>query len=466
MRLALEDQLISQNTFVFDYGCGQGDDVRYLSGRGIQCTGWDPVYYPEGERAQADVVNLGYVVNVIERPDERAATLRKAWELARDVLIVSSRLTWEARTLEGRALADGLLTSKGTFQKLYEQAELSSWIETTLGTQAYAAAPGIFYVFRDPGLRQSFVASRFRRSAGAPKQRISDRMFEEHRALFEALMAFVAARGRLPDETELEAAADLRGRVGSLKRAFGVVRRVTGPERWDRIREERSQDFLVYLALARFDARPRFSELPRDLQRDVRAFFSRYSRACELADKLLFSAGEGKAIAGACGASPIGKRTQSSFYVHSSALPQLPPILRVYEGCARGLIGTVEGANVIKLHCDSPRVSYLCYPEFECDPHPALTGSLVVDLQRFRVHYRDYAESDNPPILHRKEEFVPLDHPLRSKFSRLTQQEQRWHLYDAPELIGTRQGWQCILEEQGVRLVGHRLCRKPSAASD
>ena len=60
---------------------------------------------------------------------------------------------------------------------------------------------------------------------------------------------------------------------GSLKRAYGIIRRVSGEEGWRRIREERAQDLLIYLALGRFDGRPRFSQLPRDLQLDVKAFF-------------------------------------------------------------------------------------------------------------------------------------------------------------------------------------------------
>jgi DNA phosphorothioation-associated putative methyltransferase len=107
-----------------------------------------------------------------------------------------------------------------------------------------------------------------------------------------------------------------------------------------------------------------------------------------------------------------------------------------------------------------PKVSYLSYPEFERDPHPALAASLVVPLQTFRIQYRDYGNSQNPPILHRKEEFVPLDHTLRPKFAKLTRQEEKWGLYEKPEMIGTREGWEGVLAERNVDLSGHRLLRK------
>lgn len=58
-------------TVVFDYGCGRGDDIAGLNEIGIQCTGWDPHYASENSISNADVVNLGFVVNVIEDPAER-----------------------------------------------------------------------------------------------------------------------------------------------------------------------------------------------------------------------------------------------------------------------------------------------------------------------------------------------------------------------------------------------------------
>ena len=62
-------------------------------------SGWDPVHQPAVERQPAPVVNLGYVVNVIESAAERQDTLRRAWQLAEKVLIVSARLSAEANLM-------------------------------------------------------------------------------------------------------------------------------------------------------------------------------------------------------------------------------------------------------------------------------------------------------------------------------------------------------------------------------
>ena len=99
--LALDDGLLSTETTFFDYGCGRGGDLLRLHKMGVPVAGWDPAFFPDEARTPADVVNLGYVVNVIEDPEERAVALYAAWELAQRLLVVSARLEWEARTVAG-----------------------------------------------------------------------------------------------------------------------------------------------------------------------------------------------------------------------------------------------------------------------------------------------------------------------------------------------------------------------------
>jgi DNA phosphorothioation-associated putative methyltransferase len=167
--------------------------------------------------------------------------------------------------------------------------------------------------------------------------------------------------------------------------------------------------------------------------------------------------GKSSLIEKACRCSSIGKVTPTSLYVHSSALSNLDPLLRVYEGCAKALVGNVDEVNIIKLHFAHAMVSYLSYPKFERDPHPALANSLSVDLRTFKMRFRQYSE--NPPILHRKETFVRSDDPEHNKYERLTRAEEAKGLFDEPSEIGTREGWSRILTAKGLRLAGHRLVR-------
>ena len=175
---------------------------------------------------------------------------------------------------------------------------------------------------------------------------------------------------------------------------------------------------------------------------------------------MLFSAGKPAVIDAACRSAQVGKLTGDALYVHESALAELPSVLRVYEGCARVLVGRIEGSNVVKLHRFVPLISYASYPEFETIAHPALRGSLIVDLKSLRVKYRDYSGSNNRPILHRKERFVANNYPLREKFAKLTKQEERHQLFDYPESIGYENGWREALEARGLRVAGHRLLRR------
>src|SRR5581483_3644824 len=92
VKCLLRDGLLSRDVSFFDYGCGRGEDLELLSVDGIGCSGWDPAFRPDAPKQEADVVNLGYVINVIENPEERAATLRAAWGLCRQVLAVSAQV--------------------------------------------------------------------------------------------------------------------------------------------------------------------------------------------------------------------------------------------------------------------------------------------------------------------------------------------------------------------------------------
>ena len=459
IRLALESNLIQDKSTILDFGCGKGHDVFFLKDKGFKCVGWDPFYSPDTKRKKSDIVNLGYVINVIEEYEERIEVLKKAWAYTKKVLIVSARHNLEQKDEGLIHFKDGYLSRRKTFQKYYQQNELKDWINETLNIGSLAAAPGIFYVFRDLEFKQSFIASSYRRRLSAPRQRISDILFEKNKELLEPLINFLSDRGRLPDILELNNAQEINKEFGSLKKAFRVIRHATGSEQWDEIKKERTQDLLIYLALVRFDGRPTFGKLSNDLKLDVRSFCSTYKLSCELADELLFSAGNQDNIDEACRESNIGKLTPTALYIHSSALPSLPVILRIYEGCAQGYVGKVEKGNIIKLNRHKPQVSYLWYPDFEKDPHPALQGSIIVPLNNPKTKYRDYTNSENPFILHRKEEFILEDNPLKEKFHKLTKQEERHGLFENTSIIGTRNGWKQELDLRGLRLSGHRVLK-------
>lgn len=460
MATAMADGLLPEGSTVFDYGCGKGDDLRHLRALGYAIEGWDPTHRPDAERRPAGVVNLGFVVNVIEHPGERCEVLCSAWELAEQVLVVSARMTWDARDLVGRPMGDGLVTRTGTFQKFYEQNELAEWIESSLDVKPYAAAPGIFYVFRDEAAAQRFVASRV--YTYRPRVTIDPQVqYEANQETLAPLLSFMQAHARPPKVGELPPGelVAVQEALGSLRKAQRLIRQVTADEYWEQVTVQRRAELLIYVALSRFGRRPRFSQLDAQLAGDIRALFGTYQEACLQADRLLLACGDQAMRYVNARGSKIGKQTPSALYVHRSAMAEIPPVLQVYEGCARVLAGTIASANMIKLSVTEPQVSYLTYPDFDRDPHPVLRSAITVNLRKLSVDWRDYSRSDNPPLLHRKEEFLGADHPRRSLYERLTRSEVKAGLYEHPERIGTLKGWEATLSAAGMSLRGHRLVR-------
>lgn len=77
-------------------------------------------------------MNLGYVLNVIEKPDERISTLREAYSLTNRLLLVSTMVSGQESSAHTRMFRDGFLTKTNTFQKFYAPGELEEFIERTL----------------------------------------------------------------------------------------------------------------------------------------------------------------------------------------------------------------------------------------------------------------------------------------------------------------------------------------------
>ncbi|MBC1237743.1 DNA phosphorothioation-associated putative methyltransferase [Nostoc sp. 2RC] len=457
VRLAIEWAILHQNTTFFDYGCGYGGDVQRVANLGYTSAGWDPYYYPDVPHTPADVVNLGYVLNVIEDAQERRQSLIQAWELAQQVLIVAAQVLVNAPSKTQVAYNDGIVTRRNTFQKYYEQEELKTYIDEVLNVDAVPVALGVYFVFRDEAQKESYKAIRFFSTSSTPRVRIPTKRFEDYQEQLQPLMAFFTKRGRLPVKGELENEQQLLTEFGNFRRAFGVVLQATDEAEWDAIAYRRSLDIQVYLALTHFDRRPAWQKLSPEMRHDIKAFFSSYEEACQVADQKLFSLGKTGVIQTACEKSKIGKHTRGALYVHVSALAALDPLLRIYEGCASRTIGRVDGATLIKYHIEQPQISYLFYPEFDTNPHPALQASIGIDLKTLAVTHREYQTRANPPILHRKETFVTTTYPRYGEFAQLTQQEEELGLLKAKSDIGTREGWEKCLAAHKVEIRGHQV---------
>jgi hypothetical protein len=115
--------------------------------------------------------------------------------------------------------------------------------------------------------------------------------------------------------------------------------------------------------------------------------------------------------------------------------------------------------NLVKFRTDEFKVSFLSYPDFMEDAHPALRHAITLDLVTGRARHTDYAGNLNPPILHRKETFLPVPHPARSDFETLTRLEEVEGLYEQTATIGFKLNWEKLLGEKGLKILGHELIR-------
>lgn len=462
VRLALEARLFQATTTFFDYGCGHGGDVKRIDQQGYTSSGWDPYYQADQKKHAADIVNLGYIINVIEDQRERRDALVDAWSLTKNVLIVAAQVLVNDQSQGMVAYEDGIITNRNTFQKYYEQEELKAYIDQVLSSlgdpiEAIPVALGIYFVFRDESQAQVFRASRFHSRAKTPRVRISVQRFEEYKELLAPLMEFFTERGRLPVKEEVQKFPAICDQFGSVKRAFKIVSLATDINEWETIADKRRNDLLVYLALSQFNHRPKFKDLTPVLQHDIKGLFGSYQQACTAADLMLMSIGNLKLLDQRARANDIGQQHQHSLWVHVSVLDQLDPLLRLYEGCASRTLGRPDQANIIKFSLNRPRISYLEFPTFDTEPHPPLLTSMQIDLQDLHVRYRDFDLSDNPFVLSQKDQLISADYPHYEKFAKLTKQESDWGLLDNPGKISNFRSLHESLYEHCAELKGHRL---------
>lgn len=457
VRLVLEAELFTPETTFFDYGCGHGGDIKRITEQGYVSAGWDPYYFPNQPLLSADIVNLGYVINVVEDVKERREALLKAWELTKEILIVSAQVLVDDRRRGLVAYGDGIITSRNTFQKYFDQEELKSYIDSVLNINSIPVGLGVFLVFRNIQKAEIFRASCFVSRLSTPHVYREVRNFEDYRELLTPLMEFYTLRGRLPVKEELPEETEIKTEFKTYRRAFNLVLQATNQEEWDEIANKRRQDLLVYLALANFKGRPSSRKIAKEIKEDAKALIGSYQQACLLSDLLLLEVGNLKTIANLCRDSTIGKQLKNSLAIHISALDKLPPALRVYEGCASRVYGRLQDANIIKFYYHKPKISYLYYPDFNNLAHPILNTTMEIDLQSFAVLYNDLSQDDNPPILHRKSNLLAPDYPNYDKFYRLTCREEKLGLLEDAKAIRTLRGWLKCLKNHQITIKNHRI---------
>jgi DNA phosphorothioation-associated putative methyltransferase len=423
----LRDGLLRTGKLFFDYGCGRGDDLAALQGNGYDVQGWDPYYRPESKLREAHVVNLGFVINVIEDPIERAHALIGAFDLATEVLAVAAMLATEIHLFNGRTFGDGVVTRRNTFQKYYSQSELQEFIEATLDQDAYPASPGVFYVFKSRSAEQNYLlgksSDRFRvarlwrepsiaiRSPRpSPPAKIKTAETEEAVEYLNLLWNTALELGRAPGDEEMPNPERARSIFGSHKRALKTCFACHDLDQLASASTNRRNDILVMLAIQFFGRRRRFSQLNTRLRNDIKEFFGSLQQAELAAQKLLFSVQDKSIIFAACNeAAALGLgwlEIGHSLQLHTSLIPQLPAVLRVYIACATTLAGSLDAFDLVKAHIESGKVTLMRFNNFAESPLPELQCRIKVKLREQDLDIFEYNDAHSPTLLYFKSRFI------------------------------------------------------------
>ncbi|MEQ9450490.1 MAG: DNA phosphorothioation-associated putative methyltransferase [Pseudomonadales bacterium] len=417
MRLLLRYGFLDGSKAVFDYGCGRGDDLDWLLQLGVSAEGWDPEYRPGEKKVSANIVNLGYVLNVIEDKKERSATLRDAFSLTQDVMLVSVMLGYQRKREQYQEFRDGVLTQRNTFQKYFAQDEFKSYLEEVLEHRVIPLAPGICLVFKNQLDEQLFLLSRqqvrreWRLLRRDPTDADVAKLVETYRDEIESYWHRALDLGRAPAPEECVEAQSLMQLVGSWKKVHEWVGQFFDTEELEAASLGRQEDLVVYFALSHFGKGPTYRKLLPRLQRDVQYFFGNITKARGVGKKALFAVGDFAKIEESAvfcheeiGIGQLNDR--HDFVFHQEMLKDCLPLIRIFVGCALQLFGDVESVDLIKVHLQSGKVTFQVYDDFEGLDNPSLVERIKVDLPRLKVDYFEYGREFQPePLNGPKEEF-------------------------------------------------------------
>lgn len=422
MRILARHNYLNGNYSLLDYGCGKGDDVRELEAHGIDVSGWDPVHCPEGTLVSSDIVNLGFVLNVIEDYQERVETLERAWEYADSLLIVSVMIAGESLISQFRPYQDGVITSRNTFQKYYSQLEIRTFLEHTLKESAIAVSQGIYIVFKDKMEEQKFLLERqhvkrnwrqlTQREIQSREQVLKKDIIDNHIELFTDFWETCLDLGRVPANSEFELSDQIRRIAGSHNKAHQALVKHFGKSLFVEAEKQRKEDLIVYFALGLFDKRKSYIKMPDSLKRDIKFFFNSYSEALAQAKRALFSIADPKLIEDVSELAYTDFQhgefnNGHSWIVHKKLLDKLPATLRIYVGCACQLYGGLDEIHLIKIHFTSGKVSLMRYDDWEKQA-PRLEERIKIKLREQNIDffiYKNLYENQSPP---NKELYHPI----------------------------------------------------------
>ncbi|MEZ9894689.1 DNA phosphorothioation-associated putative methyltransferase [Vibrio lentus] len=463
---------------IFDYGCGRGDDLRELEAHGLDALGWDPNFQPDNDKSSSDIVNIGFVLNVIEDQDDRLEALLDAWELADKFLVVSVMLANENYIAQFKPYKDGVITSRNTFQKYYAQSEIKAYIERSLQEEAITVAPGIFYIFKDKLEEQQYLQSKYKRhhkwqQLTSPEPiEAKDKaklLITQHQDLFNDFWNTCLELGRIPANDEFEQSDKILELIGSHRKTFNLLQEMFDTKEFEQAEKSRKEDLLLYFAMGLFEKRKPYTLQPEPLKRDIKALFDDYKTAINLAAELLFAIADTDLIHQQCekahGQLPASLLNEGhSLILHRDLIDDLPLLLRVYVGSGLQMYGELgDEIDLIKIHITSGKLTLAAYDAFEKSV-PFLTERIKIKMAEQDIDFFDYVNEQRRPPLLSKHLYMQTDN---KKYKKQKSFDQRLALlmdYDSnKEAQMNRAEFEALLGKHKKHIKGFNLVtKKPS----
>lgn len=462
---------------IFDYGCGRGDDLRELEANGLDILGWDPNFKPDFDKVSSDIVNLGFVLNVIEDQDERLDALLGAWELTDKLLVISVMLANEKYIAQFTPYKDGVITSRNTFQKYYAQSEIKGYIERCLQEDTIAVAPGIFYIFKNKLEEQQYLQSKFKRQHSW-KQLTSPEPIEakdkaklaitQNQEVFNAFWNRCLDLGRIPANDEFENSKQVRELIGSHKKVFSLLEELYDTEEFKQAEKSRKEDLLLYFAMGLFEKRKPYTQQSEDLKRDIKALFGEYKTAINLATELLFAIADTALIENHCEKAhktlPASLLNQGhSLIFHKDFIDELPLLLRTYVGVGLQMYGELnEEIDMIKIHITSSKLTLTNYDDFEKSV-PFLVERIKIKMADQNIDFFDYVDEKRRPPLLNKHLYLNPEHEQYKKQLSFDNRLAKLMGYESNrEVMTERWSWEEELDSLDKEINGYQIINKKS----
>ena len=158
-----------------------------------------------------------------------------------------------------------------------------------------------------------------------------------------------------------------------------------------------------------FSGRPKYGDLSSSLQKDVKLHFGSVKTIEENAKKLLFSLGNEDLVFSAAREAEknkLGRLEETKFIFLTKWLQELPVRLRCIINIAERLSGKIEDANLIRIHIDTKKVTYLCVDNLETEALPKVTNRTIVDFRQQSVRRFEHLTRGHEKVLYQKSKYM------------------------------------------------------------